>query len=105
MPSLYHCVVKKPFDRYDNEGAIAVLSEGGYGRLQNSSKGQFRGHVELLCIEHSNGDVTDADNNVVLSSKERKGAPIDAFAIAEKIKGGGVEGELPNREEKKSKTR
>lgn len=99
---IVHCRVLKPFDRYDNAGALASLSEGGFARVAN---GKMRDHVEVLCVEHDNGDVTDADNNVVLSSKERKGATIDPFAIAEKIKGGGAEGEPLNREEKKSKTR
>lgn len=83
MPDIKHCRVVKPFDRYDNPGALASLSEGGFARLSN---GKMSGHVELLCTEKDNGDILDAAGAVVLTSKDRKGAPIDPFTVVETSK-------------------
>ena len=75
---IYHCRVLKPFDRYDNAGGLASLSEHGFNRMANS---RMRDCIELLCIEMPNGDVADASGNVLVSATTRKGAVIDPFAI------------------------
>ena len=102
MPTSHHVRVKKPFDRYDNAGGVAVLSKSGFDRMTNNPK--FRDHVELLATEQDNGDVFDAGGTLVATGAQRKGSPIDALAIHETfLKGGAVDG--ADREEKKSKTR
>lgn len=102
MAKLYHCLVKKPFDRYDNAGGVAVLSENGHSRMTTSKK--HADHVELLAVEDSDGSVFDAKGVKVLSPAQRKG-PIDPFAIAEACKKGDAVDGAADREEKKSKTR
>ena len=100
----FHCLVKKAFDNYDNPGCIAVLSEGGYARMSN---GKFRDHVEVLAVEHDNGDVYDAAGKLALPNAVRVAqgnTRIDPFAIAEAAKGAGGDAAL-DREEKKSRTR
>jgi hypothetical protein len=76
---IYHCRVLKPFDRYDNPGALASLSENGFNRINGS---RMRDSIELLCVEQPDGDVVDASGNVLLAATTRKGAPVDPFAVA-----------------------
>ena len=99
---IIHCRVLKPFDRYDTPGGLASLSENGFARFANS---KMRDYVEVLCIEHDNGDVADASGNVVLEGATRKGAAIDPFTIDDTKKAGVTVDVAADREEKKSKTR
>lgn len=104
MAKTFHCLVLKPFDKHDTAGVVIPLSENGFARFNGSPK--HAGLIEHLATEDGNGDVFDASGKLVIAAKDRKGASIDAIAIAEQAKGGGTDDVAPaNREQKPARTR